>query len=79
VIEASARGYSFDATKVPDDRFTGQIEATDGQLAYEWSYLLRKLELRDRDRATRYATTDKPDPHPLFRVVPGGIADWERP
>lgn len=77
--EAKARGYSFDASKIlstPSD--VTAIEATEGQLLYEWRHLLAKLEQRDRPWFARQQRLDTPESHPLFRVVPGGIADWER-
>lgn len=77
--EAKARGYSFDASKIlstPSD--VTAIEATEGQLLYEWRHLLAKLEQRDRPWYARQQRFDAPESHPLFRVVPGGIADWER-
>lgn len=45
--EALRRRYLFDASKIVVPRWPGQIEATTGQLAYEWTHLCRKLALRD--------------------------------
>ena len=44
----------------------------DGQLAYEYKHLMRKLWLRDRARWRRERWST-PTCHPSFRVVPGGI------
>jgi hypothetical protein len=76
--EADARGYRFDRhrIRVPSDA-VGRVEVTDGQLAHEWRHLLGKLEVRSPELAERWRDAE-PAPHPLFRVVPGPIATWER-
>jgi hypothetical protein len=40
--------------------------------------LLEKLHRRAPVDYRRLSAIRVPDPHPLFRVVPGSIADWER-
>jgi hypothetical protein len=77
LAEATRRGYAFDGTKLGAARSRAHLTVTRGQLAYEWTHLLRKLYRRDR---TRWARQRKAVPfaHPLFRVVPGPIATWER-
>ncbi|HWL59435.1 MAG TPA: pyrimidine dimer DNA glycosylase/endonuclease V [Microbacteriaceae bacterium] len=76
--EADRRGYRFDRTRVLEaaagDR---RLPVTTGQLEREWAHLLAKLEARSPDqwRAEREA---HPTPHPLFEVIPGPVADWER-
>jgi len=76
--EADARGYRFDRRRirVPSDA-VGRVEVTDGQLAHEWRHLLGKLEVRSLELAERWRDAE-PAPHPLFRVVPGPVAAWER-
>jgi hypothetical protein len=51
---------------------------TDSQLEYEFKHLKRKLKQRDPDRYRQFASEETPQAHPLFRVVPGGVAEWER-
>lgn len=76
--EADARGYRFDRTRVlSPGAVTTQVDVTDGQLALEWAHLGAKLDVRSPADAERWRT-ELPTPHPLFRVVPGGIASWER-
>jgi hypothetical protein len=78
--EADSRDYSFDRAKIlaaPDA--AGLIPVTTGQLAYEWQHLLAKLALRSPAIASRWTGLAAPEPHPLFTVVDGGIASWERP
>jgi hypothetical protein len=78
LLEAEGRGYSFDATKIGPVRETVILTATAGQLAYEWEHLLSKLAKRNPDLHRRWVRTRAPEPHPLFRVVAGGVAPWER-
>jgi hypothetical protein len=73
--EAVARGYAFDRKKLGPVRNRGRIRATAGQLAYEWKHLRRKLAERCPERTRR---TGKLAAHPLFRIVPGPVEDWER-
>ena len=78
VDEAAARGYSYDRSKLagaPDSDL--RIEVTDGQLAHEWAHLLAKLALRSPEVHARWYRLPLPQPHPLFVVVPGPVADWE--
>jgi hypothetical protein len=76
--EAQSRGYRFDASKIAELRFSGQIEETSGQLAYEWGHLKAKLQVRAPEMAHRWRNLKQPEPHPLFRIVPGEVREWER-
>ncbi len=73
--EAVKRGYSFDKSKLGSVRNKTKLSATKGQLDYEWKHLRRKLLERCPERARRRGALTA---HPLFQVVPGGIASWER-
>jgi len=77
--EATARGYRFDRGKVhrrsePPVR----LDVTSDQLAFEWEHLLRKLSTRNPELARQWAGVERPDAHPLFAVVDGPVASWER-
>jgi hypothetical protein len=37
-----------------------------------------KLKTRDSDRYAALAKVQKPDAHPLFRVVRRGVSPWEK-
>jgi hypothetical protein len=76
--EAQARGYSFDATKVGPIRSRAKIAGTQGQLQYEWQHLLEKLRVRSPALYRRFREVAEPLPHPLFRIVAGPVAPWER-
>jgi hypothetical protein len=76
--EADARGYRFDRSRVLSPSApTASIAVTDGQLAREWAHLGAKLQARSPADADRWRAAE-PAPHPLFHVVAGDIASWER-
>lgn len=76
--EAHARGYEFDASKLPRREIAvATVPESRGQLEYEWLHLLAKLEHRDPERFERLRALKRPHAHPLFRIVPGGIQSWE--
>jgi hypothetical protein len=76
--EATQRGYNFTAAKIGRKKFSRKIFETRGQLLYEWSHLKRKLKRRDSARYRSSLRIEKPCSHPLFRIVAGGVRDWER-
>lgn len=77
--EAGRRGYRFDRTRIAPARAAGRLAVSRGQLAFEWRHLMRKLTTRDPRRKAGLESVVRPRAHPLFRVVAGGVADWERP
>lgn len=79
VREADNRGYRFDRSRIDSGVSTVPLIAvTSGQLALEWAHLRAKLAARSPDVAAKWRDVVHPDPHPLFRSVPGPIAEWER-
>ena len=76
--EAQSRGYSFDRSKIRPARRQVMLYATSGQMKYEWSHLLAKLEVRNPALFRKWRDTKAPAPHPLFRVRPGDVEAWER-
>lgn len=79
VDEADARGYRFAREKILGNGAVPPIPLADGQLAYEWGHLLAKLRVRSPERAAELDPLVLPPAHPVFTVVPGPIASWERP
>jgi hypothetical protein len=77
--EARRRGYCFDINRIIDQGTVELIEETEGQLLYEWAHLREKLHRRAPDLHRQFRSIIIPEPHPLFRIVPGGIREWERP
>ena len=76
--EAGVRGYRFDLARIGAEPVPAPMNVTTGQLGFEWDHLRRKLRLRSPDVADRLSGVTHPDPHPLFTVVQGEIAEWER-
>jgi hypothetical protein len=74
--EAARRGYRFDPARIGDGT-CAPLPVPFGQLAYEREHLLAKLRLRAPDWLEALERDPDPEPHPLFRLVPGGIAPWE--
>lgn len=75
--EATLRGYCFDAKKIISDQGGAPIVATCGQIEYEWGHLIAKLHVRDPSWLENFISLTLPQPHPLFQLVPGPVADWE--
>jgi hypothetical protein len=78
-VEAATRGYSFDAGKIGASRSRKLIAVTEGQLAYEWEHLMRKLSARNPGLHRQWRRVRAPEAHPLFEIGPGEIETWERP
>jgi hypothetical protein len=75
--ESLARGYSFDRAKFATAT-CGKITVTEGQLEYEWDWLMSKLRKRNPQLYRTHRATAKVELHPLFRRRPGPIAPWEK-
>jgi len=76
--EAGRRGYNFDVRKIVGPRSTRKISETRGQLDYEWAHLRRKLRVRAPALARRMRGVEKPEAHPLFRIIRGDVRAWEK-
>jgi hypothetical protein len=76
--EALVRGFSFDRTKIGCGRTRKRLPVSQGQLAYEFTHLLSKLKDRDPVRHESIKGLTGPEPHPLFQIVPGEVAPWEK-
>jgi len=76
--EGVTRGYRFAAGKIGRSRAFTRLPVTRGQLDFEWRHLTAKLRKRDPNWKIRLAVVKTPQPHPLFRVVRGGVAQWEK-
>ena len=77
--EAARRGYRFDRSRI-ESTIAGDlvVPATIGQLRFEWAHLMQKLTLRAPDVARAHEHVDSPAAHPLFEILEGPIAPWER-
>lgn len=80
-LEGKARGYCFDPSKISKELILERIiPVTSGQLAFELSHLLKKLERRDYNwyLAIKENLGEAIEPNPIFYVVEGGIEEWEK-
>lgn len=77
--EADRRGYRFDRARIGiRDRLPAPIPVTTGQLRFEARHLANKLRLRAPEVLSEVLASALPAAHPLFRIVPGPVAPWER-
>ncbi|WP_309068596.1 pyrimidine dimer DNA glycosylase/endonuclease V [Microbacterium sp.] len=78
--DAARRGYRFDVERIAELPTPGTtlIPVTEGQVAFEWEHLLRKLSERS-PAVHEQVVGGSPLLHPMFVVVPGDIEPWERP
>ena len=80
--EATARGYRFDAARIREPEPAAGVEplpVTAGQLLFELEHLRGKCASRAPEAADALpAPGVVPPAHPLMRVEPGDVEDWER-
>ena len=76
--EAANRGYQFSREKISRSRCRDRLVVTRGQLEFEWHHLLKKLSVRAPEQHERLRRLSRPEAHPLFRVVSGAVAPWEK-
>lgn len=76
--EAKNRSYSFDKTKFTETGSIEKISVTSGQISFEAEHLLKKLEIRDKEKHELFKTLKQFEIHPLFNIVEGTIEVWEK-
>jgi len=72
--EAAGRGYKYNPSLIVRPPQGIRMKVTQGQLSYELGWLRRKLEKRDPGRIPSLVST----PHPMFDLVEGVVASWEK-
>lgn len=79
-LEAKRRGYSFNSSKINVIKICEAVTVTNGQLEYEFVLLLKKLERRDKNKfgELKCLNPRSIEPNPVFRVVSGGVENWEK-
>jgi len=76
--EAQKRGFKFDATKFQPIISFPPIPIPQGQAEYEMEHLKQKLALRSPQIYQVWQKVQMPLLHPLFVLVEGKIASWEK-
>ena len=76
--EAESRGYKFDVKKLSKAYTKQKLPITQGQLDYELSHLKKKLKQRDTQCYKNLTKAKTIEPNPLFFIVKGKVADWEK-
>lgn len=76
--ESVKRGYHFNSGKLDLQSGCTTILVSEGQMRYEIEHLKKKLKVRDADRYRKIRAVRIAKPHPLFKVVDGGIETWEK-
>ena len=77
-VEADARGYAFDGSRIVRKKIPPLIACTRGQMSHELDHLKRKLQQRDLARFEKLRQLRRASSHPLFVVVPGSVEIWEK-
>lgn len=77
-LESLVRGYAFDRSRFGPVRRVSAIRVAEGQMQYEARHLRRKLKARSPDWLKKSPVARIPEAHPLFRMTPGPVAEWER-
>ncbi len=75
--ESVVREYKFDRSKFTTAS-SEKIRVTEGQLEYEWAWLLQKLRSRNPALYRLHRKVAAPRLHPLFRMKAGPVASWEK-
>jgi hypothetical protein len=76
--EAASRGYAFADWRIGRAQRVDRLVVTDDQLMHEWRHLLAKLAVRNPELRRQLELVTRPQAHPLFRVVAGGVEPWEK-
>ncbi len=74
--EAIVRGYKFDPKKFKKTRLYKKITITSGQIEYEITHLLKKIERRAPHEIERIKKNIKTNP--IFKTIKGKIEGWEK-
>lgn len=76
--QATARGYSFDRSKLERPRMRVRVPVTRGQISHEWRHLMRKLAARSPALHEKWRDEAVLQCHPLFLIREGSLEPWER-
>ena len=75
--ESVAREFHFDKKKFNPKAAAKKMDVTLGQMEYEFEHLKKKLAIRDESKLKGLLLLKEIEPHPLFKIIPGRVEDWE--
>ena len=75
--EALRRNFNFNERKFFKPIIQISLTVSEGQIAYEFDHLLRKLINREKNLYKKLKETKNILPHPMFKIVKGKIEKWE--
>ncbi|MBN2100388.1 hypothetical protein JW710_00625 [Candidatus Dojkabacteria bacterium] len=76
-LESQDRGYHFDPTKFKSQKPDAKIPVNSGQITFEFDHLTQKIKTRNPKLYSNMLKIKQIDSHPLFKIVPGPIEEWE--
>lgn len=78
--ESRDRGHNFNKHLINGIRAkrVQKIPVTKGQFYYELDHLADKLEIRCEESFKKLCMNEEFDPHPMFKIIPGEIEEWEK-
>ena len=79
--ESIVRGFIFNKDKI--DLLDANIAlenmyVTNGQLEYEFSWLLEKLQKRSVEKYHENLEVENIEPNPIFSIIKGPVEEWEK-
>lgn len=76
--EAINRNYNFDSTKINTNiEITEKIEIKLWQIEYEFSWLMYKLKIRNKEKYNQFKNTKNIEVNPIFEIISWWIESWE--
>jgi len=76
--ESEKRRYNFDRNKLDPNTIEDKMPVTRGQMEYEFGLLKEKVRKRDLGWHERITCIKRPEPNPVFNVIPGPVENWEK-
>jgi hypothetical protein len=76
--ESIKRNYNFNKSKIGRVSKYNVITVSSGQIKYEFTHLLKKIQKRDHIRYNKYKETKRIEINPILKKVSGNIEKWEK-
>ncbi len=77
--EGQKRGFKFQRDKILDcSEKQNKLKITKDQIEFEFNHLMNKLKTREQTQFNLLKEIKEIEPHPIFKVVSGGLESWEK-